>query len=116
MRMTQLRSRKPHFVKPTHGQIIHLVETSRLPIPFLYGIQRTLSRQIEHKQDCHSIITHQRQHVHEFSLATQVPYRERDGGPADGDRFFHEVDACRESGSTKMTLVDSKTRTQRLDI
>lgn len=51
-------------------QIIHLVETPRLPIPFFDRIQRTLPRQIEHEQDGHSIIAHQWQHVHELSLAT----------------------------------------------
>lgn len=52
-----------------------LVETSALSVPFFDAVERRLSRQVEHEQNGNGVIAHERKHVDELPLATQIPYR-----------------------------------------
>lgn len=70
-----------------------LVESSPLAIPLLDAVQRALAGQVEHEQDGHGIVTHERQHIDELALAAKIPDAEGDLGIADADGLFHEVDA-----------------------
>lgn len=70
-----------------------LVESSPLTIPLLDAVQRALAGQVEHKQDGHGIVAHERQHIDELALAAKIPDAEGNLGVADADGLFHEVDA-----------------------
>jgi hypothetical protein len=72
-----------------------LIESSSLAVPLLDGIECALPCQVEHEEYGHSIVTHQRQHVYELALATQIPDRERDFCVPDRNGLLHEVDTCR---------------------
>ena len=50
-----------------------LVETSPLSIPLLDGIERALPRQVEHEENSDGVVAHEREHVHEFALAAEIP-------------------------------------------
>lgn len=71
-----------------------LVETASLSVPLLDGIQCAFSRQVEHEEYGNSIVANQRQHVHEFTLTTQIPNGKGDLCVPDRNGLFHEVDAC----------------------
>lgn len=51
-----------------------LVEAASLTVPFLDTVESRLACEIEHKEDGHSVIADEGQHVDEFSLAAQIPY------------------------------------------
>lgn len=70
-----------------------LVESSPLAIPLLDAVQRALAGQVEHEEDGHGVVTHERQHIDELALAAKIPDAESDLGVADADGLFHEVDA-----------------------
>lgn len=70
-----------------------LVETPSLAIPLLDGIEGALAGEVEHEEDGDGVVADEREHVYEFALAAEVPDGEGDFGVADGDCFFHEVDA-----------------------
>ncbi len=71
-----------------------LVEAAPLPVPLLDRVQRALARQVEHEEDGHGVVAHERQHVDELALAAQVPYGKRDFRVADRDGLLHKIDPC----------------------
>ena len=50
-----------------------LVEASTLTVPFLDRVECALSREVEHEENCDSIVADQREHVDEFTLSTKIP-------------------------------------------
>lgn len=52
----------------------HLVESPRLPVPLLDGIQCALPRQVKHEENRHRIVAYKREHVHKLALAAKIPY------------------------------------------
>jgi hypothetical protein len=74
-----------------------LVEAATLSVPLFDAVESRLPGQVEHEEDRDRIIADQWQHVDEFSLPTQIPYREGDFRVSDRYGLLHEVDACDES-------------------
>lgn len=72
-----------------------LVESSSLSVPFFDAIERALPRQVEHEQDRNGIVAHQRQHIDELPLPSQIPNRKGDLGVPYRYRLLHEVDSQR---------------------
>lgn len=70
-----------------------LVEPATLSVPLLDRVQCAFAREIEHEQNCDSIVAHEGKHVDEFTLATQIPNRKRNLRIPNGDSLLHEVDA-----------------------
>ncbi len=69
-----------------------LVEASPLPVPLLDGIERALSRQVEHEQNSDGIIADEWEHIYELALSAKIPDGEGDLGIPNGNRLFHEID------------------------
>lgn len=71
-----------------------LVEAASLSVPFFDAVEGGFPREVEHEEDGDGVVADERQHVDEFALAAEIPDAEGYFGVADGDCFFHEVDAC----------------------
>lgn len=82
-----------------------LIEAPSLPVPFFDGVQGALPCQVKHEQYGDSIVAHQRQHVDEFSLTTQIPDREGNFRVPDRDGLLHEVHTCKRQSQTDGFLV-----------
>lgn len=50
-----------------------LVEATSLAIPLLDRVECALACEVEHEEDSDGVIAHQRKHIDEFSLTTQIP-------------------------------------------
>lgn len=57
-----------------------LVETTSLAVPLLDGSQSDLARQVEHEKNSGRLVTHQGQHVHEFTLTWRGAKKGAKGG------------------------------------
>ena len=69
------------------------VEPAALSVPLFDAVESRFPCQVEHEEDGDGIVADEGQHVDEFALAAEIPDGEGDFGVADGDCFFHEVDA-----------------------
>ena len=82
------------------------VEASSLPIPLFDAVECTLPCEIEHEENCNSIIADQRKHVDKFSLATQIPDGECDFSIADRYGLLHEIDPLVSSAIITTLVLD----------
>merc|ERR1711916_60737 len=64
-----------------------------LTVPFLDRRKGSFPREVKKKENGNCITTYERQHIHKFSLATEIPKRKFDIGFFKSNSFFHEINA-----------------------